>query len=125
MSKRRACWTAIMALAASIGLAAPSDAVTGTVRVTIAKAGLVLGAGGGIAEHEPRLVDVAGDDGEGLVRQHIVVAQLAQRAIDVGQGADVAGAADDARRVVELVLAQLGDGVQLFCALEQVLSGNI
>lgn len=47
MSKRRACWTAIMALAASIGVAAPSDAVTGTVRVTIAKAGLVLGAGGG------------------------------------------------------------------------------
>ena len=34
-------------LAASIGLATPSRAITGAVRVTIAKAGLVVGAGGG------------------------------------------------------------------------------
>ena len=36
-----------MALAALIGLATPSEAVTGTVRVTVTKAGFVLGAGGG------------------------------------------------------------------------------
>jgi hypothetical protein len=47
MGKRRAYWTVIMALAASIGLATPSDAITGTVRVTVAKAGFVVGAGGG------------------------------------------------------------------------------
>ncbi len=47
MRKRRTCWAAIMALAALIGLATPSHAITGTVRVTIAKAGLVVGAGGG------------------------------------------------------------------------------
>jgi hypothetical protein len=47
MRKRRTCWAAIMALAASISLATPSHAITGTVRVTIAKAGLVIGAGGG------------------------------------------------------------------------------
>ena len=47
MRKRHACWAAIMALAASIGFATPSQAITGTVRVTIAKAGLVVGAGGG------------------------------------------------------------------------------
>jgi hypothetical protein len=40
-------WTAILALAASLGLATPSEAVTGTVRVTMTKAGLVVGAGGG------------------------------------------------------------------------------
>ena len=34
-------------LAASIGSATPSHAITGTVRVTVAKAGFVLGAGGG------------------------------------------------------------------------------
>jgi hypothetical protein len=47
MSRRRTFWTAIVALAASIGLAMPSEAVTGTVRVTVTKAGFVLGAGGG------------------------------------------------------------------------------
>jgi hypothetical protein len=36
-----------MALAASIGVATPSEAITGTVRVTVTKAGFVLGAGGG------------------------------------------------------------------------------
>jgi hypothetical protein len=47
MRKHRTCWLAVMALAASIGFATPSQAITGTVRVTVAKAGLVLGAGGG------------------------------------------------------------------------------
>jgi hypothetical protein len=47
MRKHRSCWVAVMALAASIGLATPSQAITGTVRVTMAKAGLVVGAGGG------------------------------------------------------------------------------
>jgi hypothetical protein len=36
-----------LALAASIGLATPTQAITGTVRVTIVKAGLGVGAGGG------------------------------------------------------------------------------
>jgi hypothetical protein len=36
-----------MPLAASIGFATPSHAITGTVRVTVAKAGYILGAGGG------------------------------------------------------------------------------
>ena len=47
MRKHHSCWVAVMVLAASIGLAVPSQAITGTVRVTMAKAGLVLGAGGG------------------------------------------------------------------------------
>ena len=47
MSKHRAGWSAIIALAVSIGLAAPSMAITGIVRVTVAKAGVVVGAGGG------------------------------------------------------------------------------
>jgi hypothetical protein len=47
MRKHRSCWAAVMVLAASIGLASPSQAITGTVRVTMAKAGLVVGAGGG------------------------------------------------------------------------------
>ena len=47
MRKRRTCWAAILALAASIGLVSPSQAITGTVRVTVAKAGLVVGAGAG------------------------------------------------------------------------------
>ena len=38
---------AVAVLAASIGASAPSYAVTGTVRVTVTKAGFVLGAGGG------------------------------------------------------------------------------
>src|SRR5579871_5276791 len=36
-----------MVVAASIGAATPSMAVTGTVRVTVAKAGFIVGAGGG------------------------------------------------------------------------------
>jgi hypothetical protein len=36
-----------MALAAAVGVTAPSRAITGTVRVTVAKAGFVVGAGGG------------------------------------------------------------------------------
>ena len=35
------------ALAAAIGAATPSRAITGTVRVTVAKAGFIVGAGGG------------------------------------------------------------------------------
>ena len=48
MRKPRTLWTAILALAASLGLATPSEAVTGTVRVTMTKAGLVVGAGGAL-----------------------------------------------------------------------------
>jgi hypothetical protein len=40
-------WTLLLALAVSLGLATPSQAVTGSVRVTVAKAGLVVGAGAG------------------------------------------------------------------------------
>lgn len=36
-----------MALVLAVGVAAPSHAITGTVRVTVAKAGFVVGAGGG------------------------------------------------------------------------------
>jgi hypothetical protein len=42
-----ACAVAATAFAASICLATPSHAITGVVRVVVAKAGLVLGAGGG------------------------------------------------------------------------------
>lgn len=37
----------LMVLVASIGAVTPSLAVTGTVRVTVAKAGFIVGAGGG------------------------------------------------------------------------------
>ena len=37
----------MMALAVAVGVAAPSHAITGTVRLTVAKAGFVVGAGGG------------------------------------------------------------------------------
>jgi hypothetical protein len=40
-------WVAWAALAVAIGTATPSLAVTGTVRVTVARAGLVVGAGAG------------------------------------------------------------------------------
>ena len=40
-------WIAGVALAAAISVAPPSHAITGTVRVTIGKAGFILGAGGG------------------------------------------------------------------------------
>jgi hypothetical protein len=36
-----------MALVAAMGVATPSHAITGTVRVTVVKAGFVMGAGGG------------------------------------------------------------------------------
>ena len=44
---KKQCWSVAFALTAWLGLATPSHAITGTVRVTIAKAGLVVGAGGG------------------------------------------------------------------------------
>jgi hypothetical protein len=37
----------LMALATALGVTTPSQAITGAVRVTVAKAGLVVGAGGG------------------------------------------------------------------------------
>jgi len=37
----------MMALAAAVGAVTPSHAITGAVRVTVAKAGFVVGAGGG------------------------------------------------------------------------------
>lgn len=43
----RANWIAGAALASAIGIATPSYATTGIVRVTVAKAGFVVGAGGG------------------------------------------------------------------------------
>jgi hypothetical protein len=46
MRKHRV-WIGSFALAAAIGIAPPSYATTGTVRVTVAKAGFVVGAGGG------------------------------------------------------------------------------
>jgi hypothetical protein len=46
MRKHRV-WIGSFALAAAIGIALPSYATTGTVRVTVAKAGFVVGAGGG------------------------------------------------------------------------------
>jgi hypothetical protein len=47
MRKYRSSWTAMTALAVAVGVAAPSHAITGTVRLTVAKAGFVVGAGGG------------------------------------------------------------------------------
>jgi lipid-binding SYLF domain-containing protein len=47
MSRRRVNWLGWLLLAPVIGLATPSQAITGTVRVTIAKAGFVVGGGGG------------------------------------------------------------------------------
>ena len=46
MRKYRVC-IASLALAAAIANATPSHAITGIVRVTVVKAGLVVGAGGG------------------------------------------------------------------------------
>jgi hypothetical protein len=40
-------WTALVAIATTVSVAMPSHAITGTVRVTVAKAGFVVGAGGG------------------------------------------------------------------------------
>ena len=47
MRKRRSNWAALTAFVAAIGVTMPSHAITGTVRVTVAKAGFVVGAGGG------------------------------------------------------------------------------
>jgi hypothetical protein len=47
MTARRTGWIVFLILAASIGLATSSLAITGTVRVTVAKAGFIVGAGGG------------------------------------------------------------------------------
>jgi hypothetical protein len=47
MRKYRSRGVALMALAVAIGVTTPSHAITGAVRVTIAKAGLVVGAGAG------------------------------------------------------------------------------
>jgi hypothetical protein len=47
MNRLRGSRVASTVLAVSIGLATPSHAVTGTVRVTVAKAGFIVGAGGG------------------------------------------------------------------------------
>jgi hypothetical protein len=47
MSRPRNGWIALTALVAAIGFATPSQAITGAVRVTIAKAGFIVGAGGG------------------------------------------------------------------------------
>jgi hypothetical protein len=47
MRKYRLIWMALMALAVAIGVTTPSHAITGIVRVTVAKAGLIVGAGGG------------------------------------------------------------------------------
>jgi hypothetical protein len=40
-------WIGLTVLVASIGAATPSAAVTGSVRVTVAKAGFIVGGGGG------------------------------------------------------------------------------
>jgi lipid-binding SYLF domain-containing protein len=45
--RRPADWIVLLVLAGSIGATAPSHAITATVRVTVAKAGFVVGAGAG------------------------------------------------------------------------------
>jgi lipid-binding SYLF domain-containing protein len=40
-------WIGLTVLVASVGTATPSLAVTGSVRVTVAKAGFIVGGGGG------------------------------------------------------------------------------
>jgi hypothetical protein len=47
LCRRRVFNIALIGLVASVGFASPSHAISGTVRVTVAKAGLVVGAGGG------------------------------------------------------------------------------
>ena len=47
MMGRRTRWIAGLAVAAVVGFTAPSHAATGTVRVYVAKAGFLVGAGGG------------------------------------------------------------------------------
>jgi hypothetical protein len=46
MRKHRV-WIALVAIATTVSAASPSHAITGTVRVTVAKAGFIVGAGGG------------------------------------------------------------------------------
>ena len=45
--KKHRVWIALVAFATTIGVATPLNAITGTVRVTVAKAGFIVGAGGG------------------------------------------------------------------------------
>src|SRR5882762_6244748 len=47
MKKYRIFQIVLIVLVASAGLATPAHAITGTVRVVVAKAGFVVGAGGG------------------------------------------------------------------------------
>jgi lipid-binding SYLF domain-containing protein len=47
MRQPLASWIALAAIAVSMGAATPAHAITATVRVTMAKAGLVVGAGAG------------------------------------------------------------------------------
>ena len=47
MRTLRSSWVDAMALALAIGVTMPSHAITGSVRVTVAKAGFIVGAGGG------------------------------------------------------------------------------
>lgn len=47
MRKHRSICTVMMALAVAAGVVTPSHAITGAVRVTVVKAGFVVGAGGG------------------------------------------------------------------------------
>jgi len=47
MSKRCGSWITWVTLAVAVGTAAPSHAITGTVRVTVAKAGFIVSAGKG------------------------------------------------------------------------------
>jgi hypothetical protein len=47
MRKHRLNWIALTAFVGATGVTTPSHAITGTVRVTVAKAGFILGAGGG------------------------------------------------------------------------------
>jgi lipid-binding SYLF domain-containing protein len=45
--KRRCVWIAVVAITTTVTVAMPSHAATGSVRVTVAKAGFIVGAGGG------------------------------------------------------------------------------
>jgi hypothetical protein len=47
MRRQHTGWIAWVTVAIAIGIATPSQAITGTVRVTVAKAGFIVGAGGG------------------------------------------------------------------------------
>src|SRR6266700_8443230 len=47
MREQHTGWIAWVILAVAIGIATPSHGITGAVRVTVAKAGFIVGAGGG------------------------------------------------------------------------------